>query len=95
LIFYSEIALLKWLFEDLGMDFVNLHVFSNNILTLKLHKSVGFEEINRKPLYKTTDKAGYISYTIKNTEDFLEAALFEYVEMGMGSSLFRTLYPTK
>lgn len=95
LIYFSEIALLKWLFGERGMNFVNLHVFSSNSLTLKLHKSVGFEEIGRKPLYKSTDKAGNINYNIKDMKSSLEVENFEYVEMAMDLNLFRTLHPIK
>jgi hypothetical protein len=42
LIFYSEIAMLSWLYWGIGINSVSLHVFSNNAKTIALHSSVGF-----------------------------------------------------
>ncbi len=42
LIYYSEIALLSWVYLSLDVPRANLHVFSNNLKTISLHESVGF-----------------------------------------------------
>ncbi len=90
LIYFSEIALLKWLFENQFMKHVNLHVFSNNRITLKLHLSVGFKEIARYPLYKINANNGDIRYSVENAGGTAQLASFEYVEMGIDSNSFRS-----
>ena len=92
LIYYSEIALLKWIFFEKSLSFVNLHVFSNNLSALKLYTSVGFKEIDRKLLYKFINEKGDISYTGQIGSSATELAPFEYVEMGMSSKFFHSIY---
>jgi len=92
LIYYSEIALLKWIFFEKSLNFVNLHVFSNNLPTLKLHTSVGFKEIDRKPLYRFINKKGDVSYIEEKVSSATELAPFEYVEMGMSSKFFHSIH---
>ncbi len=92
LIYHSEIALLKWIFFEKSFDFVNLHVFSNNTPTLKLHATVGFKEISRKSLYRLIDHKGEISYISESGLRAAELAPFEYVEMGMSSKKFHSIH---
>jgi hypothetical protein len=42
LMFYSEIAMVNWLYTDLGLTNVYLYVFTHNDRTIRLHESVGF-----------------------------------------------------
>jgi RimJ/RimL family protein N-acetyltransferase len=92
LIYYSEIALLKWIFFEKSLNFVNLHVFSNNLPTLKLHTSVGFKEIDRKKLCRFINEKGGISYIGERGSSATELAPFEYVEMGMSSKFFHSIH---
>jgi hypothetical protein len=43
LIFYSEVALLSWLYWQLDIEEAFLHVFTNNTRTIRLHTRVGFQ----------------------------------------------------
>ena len=62
LIYFSELSLLKWLFLEKNVKRVNLHVFANNLPTIKLHKSVGFVEIGRRKLERVQSKDGAVSF---------------------------------
>lgn len=95
LIYFSEISLLKWLYYEQSMRYVNLHVFSNNTPTIKLHSSVGFKEIARKPLYKFIHTDGTVSYRTEYHECAVEVVPFEYVEMGLDVVSFESLHAKK
>jgi RimJ/RimL family protein N-acetyltransferase len=54
LIFFSEIALIDWVFYQLNVPLIVLNVFSNNFLAINLHKEVGFSIYKEKELWKYT-----------------------------------------
>lgn len=90
LIYYSEIALLSWMFGYLDYKMSNLHVFSNNIPTIKLHSSVGF---------KISDT---IKLTKRKSPDLVEHLLnsdkgdsvdYSYLEMSLYRDKFLELHP--
>lgn len=81
LIYFAERAMLSWLFDSQGMDYVNLHVFSNNFPTLRLHRSVGFKEVGRSKLLAKKDCDGLVSYAVSDQDINSVIAPFEYVEM--------------
>jgi len=90
LIYYSEVALLSWMFGDLGYEWSNLHVFSNNAKTVKLHSTVGFSLINS---YKLSKRVGS-----ELNEYYLDAELegsvdFTYLEMMIKKKDFLNLHP--
>ncbi|MDZ7804398.1 GNAT family N-acetyltransferase [Thiohalophilus sp.] len=92
LIYFSEIALLNWLFEH-GVKKVNLHVFANNTPTIKLHKSVGFTECNRITLYEESLDTGDINYTSESASD--EIVGREYIEMVIDYAAFNKSYGSR
>jgi hypothetical protein len=79
-------------FFEKSLNFVNLHVFSNNLATfLKLHTSVDFKEIDRKALYRSINKKSDVSYIGEKLSSATELTLFEYVETGMSSKIFHSI----
>jgi RimJ/RimL family protein N-acetyltransferase len=76
LIFFSEIALIQWLYRKLEIKNIYLHVFSNNIRTIALHSSIGFEKHQVKCLTKSQSR-GEIFYEIS------DKALINSEEIGL------------
>ncbi|MDY7055160.1 GNAT family N-acetyltransferase [Limnospira fusiformis] len=71
LIFYAEISLMRWIYKNLGIEDIYLHVFSNNSRTINLHSSVGFEISKIYQLVKTkTDQQ--IQYNVNVNQSFSE-----------------------
>lgn len=79
LIYFGELAMLRWLFRELGVKAVTLHVFSNNYKTISLHESVGFCTTASYHLIKeeSEDEVRYITSDTPSTQ----AADFTYLEM--------------
>lgn len=79
LIYFAELAMLRWLFRDLGVKAVSLHVFSNNYKTISLHESVGFCATASHHLIKeeSEDEVRYITSDTPSAQ----AADFTYLEM--------------
>ena len=90
LIYFSELSLLKWLFLEKNVKRVNLHVFANNLPTIKLHKSVGFVEIGRRKLERVQSKDGDVSF--EETQSFSEDNSIEYLELMLESNDFNDMY---
>ena len=90
LIYFSELSLLKWLFLEKKVKRVNLHVFANNLPTIKLHKSVGFVEIGRRKLERVQSKDGAVSFD--ETQIFSEGNSIEYLELMLESNDFNDMY---
>ena len=90
LIFLSELAILSWMFGDLEYEKANLHVFSNNRPTIKLHTSVGFEISNSTPLSRLTSDES-IEY-LQNSEKG-EPVKFNYLELTLKRESFLKLHP--
>ena len=53
LVYFSELALINWLFCSFDLDNIYLHIFSNNRRTLSLHETVGFKT---EEVYRITKK---------------------------------------
>ncbi len=90
LIFFSEICLLSWMYSKLNYKSANLHVFSNNSRTIKLHNSVGFEVTKELELYcnKAKDEIRY-----GTTPGEGERVDFNYIEMGLDKTRFFEINP--
>jgi len=88
-IYLSECALLWWLFADPERETATLQVFSNNILTISLHLTVGFSQTNSDPLFvhPAGDDHGYTLH------DGVTAAGFSYDEMTISRSHFYACNP--
>lgn len=78
LVFFSELAILKWIYNELDIPLAVLHVFSNNYKTIALHQRVGFSITEKKPLRKITTEDGIrFSYHERTGEE----VNFKYVTM--------------
>lgn len=60
LIAFAEVSIINWLYKALGVSNIRLHVFSNNIMTMMLHSSVGFTRERCYRLTKIQDGADLI-----------------------------------
>jgi RimJ/RimL family protein N-acetyltransferase len=89
-ILYTELAMLSWLYFGLGIDSVTLHVFSNNVKTIKLHFKAGFAEKQRSQLSKLQE-GNEIKYLIDSREG--EPVDFTYIEMEMQGPEFERRNP--
>ncbi|MGL5883099.1 MAG: GNAT family N-acetyltransferase [Synechococcus elongatus] len=90
LIYFAELSLLRWLFYDLCIPKVCLHVFSNNYKTISLHESVGFRTTASYSLAKE-EHLDEIKYTPCEVFDsnFSE---FSYLEMTLIASEFKKIH---
>jgi RimJ/RimL family protein N-acetyltransferase len=52
LMYFAEIAMIRWLFRQPGVEKVTLGVFSNNWIPISLHQSIGFKSREWLPLYR-------------------------------------------
>lgn len=52
LIYYTEVALIKWIFSNLRIEKITGNIFTDNIIPLLIHKEVGFIIREKYPLYK-------------------------------------------
>lgn len=86
LIYFAELAMLRWLFRELGVSIVTLHVFSNNYKAISLHERVGFHTIASHPLTKE-ESEDEVRYIIQDTQN-AQAASFTYLEMILTSAEF-------
>lgn len=71
LIFYAEISLMHWIYKNLGIEDIYLHVFSNNRITINLHRSVGFEISKIYPLVKSKTSQ-QVQYNVNLNQSFSE-----------------------
>jgi RimJ/RimL family protein N-acetyltransferase len=55
LIACAEVALLRWAFEVLGLQHIDVRVVSYNWLVIALHEEVGFQTTRQAPLLKRSD----------------------------------------
>jgi hypothetical protein len=83
-IYFSECALLWWLFADVDRKTVTLRVFSNNIMTIALHLSVGFSTTASEPIFIHPAGADY-GYTLHSG---CTPADFAYDEMTISRDRF-------
>ena len=52
LIYYSEVAIIKWIFSCLKIEEITGNIFSDNLIPMSIHKKVGFLIREKYPLYK-------------------------------------------
>lgn len=62
LFYYAELAILKWLFNEININEVLLHVFSNNWIPINNHLELGFSIVKKHKLTKLVkdDKTTYL-----------------------------------
>ena len=90
LIFFSELAILAWLFGKLEIPIATLHVFSNNARTIRLHSSVGFA-VRRSFSLTRRDQQGEVRFEVDGSDG--EPADFCYQEMFLSRETFFHTYP--
>lgn len=89
LIYFAEIALLSWLFNELRIPKVGLHVFSNNVLTINLHRMVGFSLVHSHRCTKITE-GNETRFLLDSVQG--EPVTFRYNEMSLGRDEFLRLH---
>ena len=90
LIYFSEIALLRWLYGSLGCQRIGLQVFSNNRPTIALHSSVGFSVLRNHKLTFTDDGDGR---TYRMDSGSGQPAAFNCLEMTLDKDTFLQAHP--
>lgn len=55
LVHSAEVALLRWAFEQLGLQHIDVRVVSYNWMVIALHEEVGFQTTRQAPLHKRVD----------------------------------------
>jgi RimJ/RimL family protein N-acetyltransferase len=88
LVFFSEQALLRWIYNDLDIPLAILHVFSNNYKTISLHERVGFSVTEEKKLRKVLTDDGV---NFSHQKPFGEEVDFKYLTMELSRNNFRKL----
>jgi RimJ/RimL family protein N-acetyltransferase len=90
LVYFSELALLSWMFGRLNYEKAYLHVFSNNLPTINLHSSIGFK-VQNVSLLKRKESPGLVEHTIDSETGV--SVDFSYLEMGIEKTTFLELHP--
>ena len=91
LIYYSELTLINWIYNKLGIDNIYLHVLTHNSKTISLHESVGFIKIKKYKLIKEVidEELRYVA-DYNNEPDNDEFGLFR---MNLDKNYFISSYP--
>jgi hypothetical protein len=90
LIYFAELAMLRWLFRELDIPIVSLHVFSNNYKTISLHESIGFRTIASYCLIKE-ESEHELRYVMRDTPS-TQVASFTYCKMMLTSAEFEKIH---
>ena len=90
MMFYSSVALIAWIFGRLQMPATQLHVLSPNTGAIRLYGRLGFEEVERTPLWRI-DEPDMIRYSTQGGQG--SEAGFDYLRMEISAERFRSLYP--
>jgi RimJ/RimL family protein N-acetyltransferase len=88
--FFAEIALLSWLYFQIYINTVVLHVFSNNFRAIKLYSQTGFSEKRRFNLSQIQD-GEEVRYIVSSHS--CDAVRFQYIEMMMSREQFELSQP--
>lgn len=93
LMFYCEISLLSWLFGVLNYHDVWLHVFSNNVPAILLHRMTGFSVLDRMALVKycVDGNVTYSAHVMRTDGVIYEK--FDYMKMAMTRDFFYENHP--
>ncbi|WP_417911584.1 GNAT family N-acetyltransferase [Candidatus Electronema sp. TJ] len=90
LIYFTEIALLNWMFDYLDYDIVKLRVFSNNYLTIRLHYSVGFSITHVVKLFRQ-EFNGTVEYIENYKTEY--PVNFSCLHMELSRDIFYNMHP--
>lgn len=91
LMFWSEIALLVWVFNTLKARGACLHVFTNNWIPISIHQAIGFKIADTFPLVRR--KVGDEMHLVVGAQDG-ELQKFKYAKMVLSSSDFQKFLST-
>ncbi|MBS0201240.1 MAG: GNAT family N-acetyltransferase [Proteobacteria bacterium] len=85
LVYHSEVAMLAWLFSDLGIENCEVKVLSYNWMAASLHEEVGFH-VDHKSKLKKNESGGVTTHEPCNDED--ANVSYGYVTMSMTGKEF-------
>ena len=91
IIFYTELALMHWLYTELGICDIYLHVFTTNEQAIALYSSVGFSPAAIYRLIKK-ESAGEICYEVDSANP-LQAGELGLMKMEIRKEAFYAQYP--
>jgi RimJ/RimL family protein N-acetyltransferase len=90
LMYHAEIAMIRWLFGQPGVEQVTLGVFSNNWIPISLHQSIGFKNRKLLPLYRY-ERGDEIHFS-KEPDTTAEKQKFQYLIMELTREAFEVFY---
>jgi hypothetical protein len=85
LFYYAELAIIKWLFNQISVSEVLLHVFSNNWIPINNHLELGFSIVRKHKLSKLVKKTE-TTYLIDS--DLGDPVKFNYLRMCLSKVTF-------
>jgi hypothetical protein len=83
----AEDALLNWLFSDLAVEIVSLHVFSNNWIPISNHLALGFAITGKYALSKI-EKDGMVQHLLNSPHG--QPCKFSYLKMTLNRGDYLT-----
>lgn len=81
----AEVTMLNWLFCELGVSKVTLHVFSNNWIAIRNHLSIGFKVTGKYALSRKEEE-GSVDFKVNGQDG--EPVKFSYLEMSISYADF-------
>lgn len=90
LVYFSELFLMNWIYRNLNVDRIFLHVFSTNTRTISLHSSIGFNISRGYSLIKHVSNKE-VRYEVGKEKDKATDEL-TYLEMDFFRNDFYTKY---
>lgn len=81
----AEMTLLRWVFCDIGVEMVNLHIFSNNWIPISNHMSIGFT-ITGKYALSRVEKDDIIQHLLNSQEG--QPMKYSYLKMQLSRNDF-------
>lgn len=90
LMYHAEIAMIRRLFRQPGVEQVTLGVFSNNWIPISLHQSIGFKNRESLPLYRY-NRGDEIHFS-KEPDTAAEKQKFKYLIMELTRQDFEAFY---
>ncbi len=92
IMYWAEVALISWVFDNTPADKMSLNVFSNNWIPICIHQSIGFVNVEIKPLYRRIEAAGV---SLSAQPDAGEKEKFGYLRMELQRTAFENFRSQK
>jgi hypothetical protein len=89
---WAEVALIGWVFDNTPANKMSLSVFSNNWIPISIHQSIGFVNVEIKPLYRRTEATGV---SLSTQPDAGEKEKFGYLRMELQRTAFEAFRSQK